>query len=164
MIEFIAGTSSVAPNDGRFAEFEEYYGVTLPMTYRQLTGASNGGIPVQAQFRQGDRERLIERMLCMLNEEDFARLRDADDELAQYEIDVVVTQLGARLVDDEDADRERVLPIAALFAGDFVCLDYRLDPKSPSVAVWDHERSKDFKPHLETVAPSFDAFLKLLHA
>lgn len=160
MISFEAGSMASPPTAGRIARFEDFHDVALPVAFKDFLRAGNGGVPAAGEFRQGGRERLIERALSLLEKGDRDRLPQGE-----YEIGVVMTQLGARLCDDEDwIGGSQIVPIAALFAGDFVCLDYRGDRANPSVAVWDHERSKDFKPHLETVAPSFDAFLQMLHA
>ena len=36
-----------------------------------------------------------------------------------------MSQLDERIIEDEDLIGVEILPIAVLFAGDFVCLDYR---------------------------------------
>jgi len=54
-----------------------------------------------------------------------------------------------------------MLPIAALFAGNFLCLDYRKS-QNPSVCVWFHEESDDFKPYTKKVTDTFAQFLDLL--
>lgn len=57
----------------------------------------------------------------------------------------------------------RVLPIAVLFAGNFLCLDFRQAPEKPVVTVWDHELSEDFNPVHYKIADSFSEFLDMLH-
>ncbi|HVV99538.1 MAG TPA: SMI1/KNR4 family protein, partial [Planctomycetaceae bacterium] len=96
----------------------------------------------------------IERMLCLLPE-------PADDPNGWYDITVILTQVGTRLTDNEDLIGADVIPIAALFAGDLVCLDLRYSFSCP-VVVWDHEQSDDFQPVFETVADSFTEFASLL--
>lgn len=56
-----------------------------------------------------------------------------------YDIDVTLTQIEDRLTDIEDLIGIDILPVAFLFAGDFVCLDYRDNRENPSVCVWNHE-------------------------
>jgi SMI1-KNR4 cell-wall len=55
-----------------------------------------------------------------------------------------------------------LVPIAALFAGDFLMLDYRESRQAPKVALWDHEASDDFNPQTVPVADSFERFIKML--
>lgn len=55
-----------------------------------------------------------------------------------------------------------VIPIAGLFGGDFLCLDYRQDINHPTVGVWDHELSDELSPHITQVADSFSDFTSSL--
>lgn len=75
-----------------------------------------------------------------------------------YDIDVVFSQIGERLTDNEDLLGAEVLPIASVFGGDFVCLDFRTDKNNPSVCVWSHEESGDFKPVTYNVADNLTEF------
>lgn len=79
-----------------------------------------------------------------------------------YDIDVVFSQIGERLTDNEDLLGAEVLPIASVFGGDFVCLDFRTDKNNPSVCLWSHEESGDFKPVTYNVADNLTEFLKIL--
>lgn len=54
-----------------------------------------------------------------------------------------------------------VIPIAALFSGDFICLDYRVK-KEPVVVIWFHEESEVFSPVTQKVAPNILEFFELL--
>ena len=54
-----------------------------------------------------------------------------------------------------------VVPIPALFAGDFVCLDFR-ETKDLSVVVWYHEESGEFSPVTKTVAWNIAEFFGML--
>ena len=62
----------------------------------------------------------------------------------------------------EDRLHERLVPFAALYPGDYLCFDYE-GPGRPRVVLWDHEKSRPGQPHTEPVAPSFAAFLAMLH-
>lgn len=154
-MEFKAGSSLTPPSDQRIEWFEKTYRVTLPPEYVAVLKVGNGAIPETNLFDQGGRERLIERMLCLLE-------TPRTDPNGWADITVVMTQLDARLVDDEQLVGMNVVPVAALFGGDFLCLDFRADAESPVVAVWDHEQSEEFQPQLETVADSFRQFDGLL--
>ena len=48
-----------------------------------------------------------------------------DDENGWYDIEVVLSDIDTRLTDDEDLTGINVIPFAVLFAGDFLCLDFR---------------------------------------
>ncbi|MGG3283323.1 SMI1/KNR4 family protein [Paenibacillus solani] len=79
-----------------------------------------------------------------------------------FDIDATKSQVGERLIDDEDLIGVALLPVAALFAGDLLCLDFRESRSSPSVCVWDHANSGEFHPVSYCVAKSFKDFLKML--
>lgn len=64
--------------------------------------------------------------------------------------------------DNEDLIGVEVLPIAELFAGDYVCLDYRKSREKPSICVWSHEESEDFAPVTYKVADTFSEFVEML--
>ena len=98
---------------------------------------------------------VIDRLLCILKV-----TGERDDEF--YDIGVVRTQLEERIVWDEDLVGTELLPIAVLFAGDFVCLDYRNNGKEPSVCVWNHEESADLEPVTYFTSNSFEEFLTML--
>ncbi len=74
-----------------------------------------------------------------------------------------MAQIDERLVDYEDADEcaATLVPFAGLFAGDFVCLDYR-KRDIPSVVVWLHEESEEFSPVTIKVAETFKDFINML--
>ena len=98
---------------------------------------------------------MIDRFLCILN-----ITGERDDEY--YDIGVVRTQLDERIVFDENLVGTELLPIAILFAGDFVCLDYRNNVKEPIVCVWNHEGSSDLNPVTSIISNSFEEFLNML--
>ena len=157
MIEFEPDTGAPQPGLPRLAWLEEVLGIMLPKEYVALIRQSNGGVPIQKCFLADGHERLIERFLCILE-------KPADDEQhGDYDVNIVWSQVGERLVDDGDMIGTNVLPIAALFAGDLVCLDFREDPVDPAVVVWEHERSDFLQPHLTPVATSLSAFLEMLY-
>lgn len=155
-MDFEQGTALAAPTDDRIRWFETTYRVKLPEDYVAALRVGNGAIPSARVFHQGNRERLIERMLCLL-----PNPRN-DQANGWYDMTVVMSQLDARLIDDENLVGMNVIPFAVLYAGDYMCLDFRASANSPVVALWDHEQSHDFQPVLETVAQSFTAFDKML--
>src|ERR1700722_12614400 len=155
-MQFEQGTALVPPTDGRIQWFETTYRVKLPGDYVEALKSGNGAIPSRKAFRQKNRQRMIERMLCLLP-------NPKNDQVnGWYDLTVVISQLDARLIDDENLVGMNVIPFAVLFAGDYVCLDFRGGPNAPVIAVWEHERSDEFQPILETVAPSFTAFDNML--
>ena len=145
------------PSKERIEWFEKAYRIKLPESFVQFLAYANCGVPVKEKtFFVGNKERLIERFLCITN----SPKQEPDKGI--YDITVVATQLDERLVDDPDMIGMNLIPIATLFAGDFVCLDYRESKDNPKVVVWDHEQSDEFAPATEVVANSFDEFLELL--
>lgn len=156
-MDFQQGTTSAPPTDELIQWFETTYRVKLPADYVAALKVGNGAIPSRREFRQGKRERMIERMLCLTPEP------QNDQVNGWYDLTVVLSQLDARLIDDENLVGMNVIPIAMLFAGDFLCLDFRHTPESPVVAVWDHEQSRDLHPVMEPVAPSLASFEAMLY-
>ncbi|MNP80048.1 SMI1 / KNR4 family protein [compost metagenome] len=54
-----------------------------------------------------------------------------------------------------------VVPIAALFSGDYLCLDCR-GTEEPAVVIWYHEESEEFSPVTQKVAPTISEFFEML--
>lgn len=108
-------------------------------------------MPKECRFICKDHEYAIERFLCILSEYKIHRL-------GMYDIGVVITQIEDRLSDNPDLIGVEILPIAALFAGDFICLDFRNEKDKPDVCVWSHEESEEDKPVTYKVADSFEEF------
>lgn len=75
---------------------------------------------------------------------------------------MIETQIGERLTDNEDLIGAEVIPIAFLFAGDYVCLDYRNNPKKPEICIWYHEQSEPFKPVTNKITDNFEQFIDML--
>jgi SMI1-KNR4 cell-wall len=114
------------------------------------------GIEVEeATFECNNRGYTIERFLCILDDIE-------NNPKGIYDIDVVFSQIGERLTENEDLIGAEVLPIASVFAGDFVCLDFRHNKANPFVCVWSHEESGEFEPITFKVADDFDECLKIL--
>ncbi|UIJ69312.1 SMI1/KNR4 family protein [Bacillus cereus] len=96
------------------------------------------------------------RFLCILEAPE-------NIEIGMFDIDVTWTQLDERLTDDGDLLGVALLPIAVLFAGDFLCLDFRESRSNPKVCVWDHENSAELEPVSHHVADTFAEFMGMLH-
>ena len=147
------------PEDSLIEYFEDSYGpFVLPEDYKMFLKKYNGVVPETRVFDFHDYEYVVEQFLCLLE-------RPIEDPInGMYEIRVVMTQLDERLQDgfDEDATGYQVVPIAALFAGNFLCLDYRTSDV-PSIAIWFHEESEEYSPEMVKIADSFSEFLDMLY-
>jgi len=143
------------PSDQRIRGFEEYCRVRLPVEYKEFLKKYNGAIPETNVFDHNGREYLIERFLCLLENP------EADDTYGWYDMEVVLSQIDTRLTDDENLIGANVIPIAALFAGDFVCLDFRKSD-IPAVVVWFHEESDELSPVTIKIAENVTEFLDML--
>lgn len=141
------------PSEGVIRENEEYWRVKLPEEFRQLLVNYNGGVPEKRNFKCGERTRMIVRFLCVMD--------NTDDDYACYDINVVLTQVDERIISNPDLLGYEIIPIADLFAGDLLCLDYR-ESAIPSVCVWFHEESEEWEPVTEKVAESFSEFMSML--
>lgn len=98
---------------------------------------------------------MVETFLSIIKVEDYAEFGD-------YDIDVIHTQLDERLSANEDLVGYDMVPIAQIFAGDYVCLDYRESSDHPCVCVWSHEESGEFDPVTYKIADSFTQFIEML--
>lgn len=143
------------PTDALLQEREVAWKVQLPEDYKKFIMRKNGFRPSKNSFSLKNRSFLIERFLCVLE-------NSKDNPLGVYDIDVVMSQLDERLFVHEDILGFELVSIAALFGGDFLCLNYIEDPENPSICIWYHEESYELEPAIEFVADSFTEFLAML--
>ena len=143
------------PTDALLQEREVAWKVRLPEDYKEFIKNENGLIPSKRYFHFGNNEKVIDRFLAIL-----AISGEKPEEV--YDIGVVSTQLEGRIVFDEDYVGMQLIPIAALFGGDFVCLNYVKDSENPSICIWYHEESYEIEPAIELVANNFAEFLDML--
>ncbi|WP_340013865.1 SMI1/KNR4 family protein [Paenibacillus sp. FSL K6-1318] len=78
-----------------------------------------------------------------------------------YDVEFIITQIGDRLTDNENLVGMNVIPIASLFSGDFICLDYR-ETAEPNVVIGFHEESEEFSPLTQIVAKNLSEFFDML--
>ena len=143
------------PTDALLQEREVAWKVQLPEDYKKFIMRKNGFCPSKNLFSLQNRSFLIERFLCVLE-------NSKDNPLGVYDIDVVMSQLDERLFVHEDILGFELVPIAALFGGDFLCLNYIEDSENPSICIWYHEESYELEPVIEFVANNFTEFLDML--
>lgn len=134
---------------------EEYCGIKFPDSYINFIKKYNVGMPVYTEFSCNNNVYAINRFLGFIRNYRTSPLGD-------YDISVVLTQVDTRLTDNPDLVGDEMIPIAELFAGNLVCLDYRTNKEEPSVCVWDHEASEEFAPVTYHVANTFPEFLSML--
>lgn len=147
---------SPMPTDALLHEREVVWRVKLSDDYKEFIKKENGLIPSKRYFHFGNNEKVIEHFLAIL-----AISGEKAEEA--YDIGVVSTQLEGRIVFDEDYVGMQLIPIAALFGGDFVCLNYIEDPENPSICIWYHEESYELEPAIEFLANNFTEFLAMLY-
>lgn len=143
------------PTFEQLAKKESKWRLQLPQDYRFFILKYNGAVPAECNFSCSGHEYMVTRFLCILE-----NVRES--EFGWLDISVVESKIGERLTENEDLIGVEVLPIAELYSGDYLCLDFRIDKSSPSVCVWSHEESEDFSPVTYEVARSFTVFQKLL--
>ena len=144
------------PTDGLLHEREVAWRVKLPDDYKEFIKKENGIIPSKRYFHFGNNEKVIDRFLAIL-----AISGEKAEEA--YDIGVVSTQLEGRIVFDEDNVGMQLIPIAALYGGDFLCLNYVEDPDNPNICIWYHEESYELEPAIEFLANNFTEFLAMLY-
>lgn len=143
------------PTDEYLLKKESAWRVKLPDKYKTFVKEYGGGVPEECRFACSDHEYVIERFLCILSEY-------REHKLGVYDIGVVITQVEDRLSDNPDLIGVEMVPIATLFAGDLVCLDFRNKKDEPSVCVWSHEESEVDNPVTYKVSDSFEKFCEML--
>ena len=143
------------PTDALLQEREVAWRVKLPDDYKEFIKRKNGFRPSENLFSLTNRSFLIERFLCILE-------NTKDNPLGMYDIDVVMSQLDERLFVHEDILGFELIPIVALYGGDFLCLNYLEDTENPSICIWYHEESYELEPAIELVAINFTEFLVML--
>ena len=146
---------SPLPTDALLQEREVAWKVRLPDDYKNFIMRKNGFRPSKNLFSLTNRSFLIERFLCVLED-------SKNNPLGIYDIDVVMSQLDERLFVHEDILGFELVPITALFGGDFLCLNYIEDPENPRICIWYHEESYELEPAIEFVANNFTEFLAML--
>ena len=144
------------PTDALLQEREVAWRVKLPDDYKEFIMRKNGFRLSKNLYSVTNRSFLIERFLCILE-------NTKDNPLGMYDIDVVMSQLDERLFVHEDILGFELIPIAALFGGDFVCLNYVEDSEKPSICIWYHEESYELEPAIEFLANNFTEFLAILY-
>ncbi len=143
------------PNEALIQECEKKWQLKLPNDYKSFIKEYNGVIPENKIFKSNNHQYAINRFLCILKE-------PSNSSYGWYDISVVESQIGERLTSNEDLVGIEVLPIVELFAGDYICIDFRKSLSNPSICIWEHENSGDFDPYTHKIANSFSEFLKML--
>lgn len=143
------------PDDDILLDKERKWRLKLPETYKDFIKKYNGCSVHKNRFICNQVSYTIVRFLCILK-------NATDNNFGWSDISVVESQIGERLTDNEDLIGIEVLPIAELFAEDYLCLDYRRNEQSPSLCVWSNQESIEFAPVTYFVAASFNDFLNML--
>jgi hypothetical protein len=141
-----------APSAQRISKIEDCYNIKLPESYLEFLKSNNGGIPEVNSVEINRYPFVIERFLPISEDPKVCGIGDCD-------VVIVMSQIEERLTDNPECAGCEIFPIAALFSGDFVCLDYRTDKNAPSVCVWDHEESDFLSPKTHTVSDNFSEFI-----
>ena len=114
------------------------------------------GVPITNELPFRNNVFVVERFLGFVKD-----YKNSD--LGCYDIAVALTQLDLRLTDKPELVGDELIPIAVLFAGNFVCLDFRNEAAAePEVCIWYHEESEEFAPVTRKVADTFEEFLAML--
>jgi SMI1-KNR4 cell-wall len=143
------------PPEVRIERLEASFERPLPPSYIAFIKAHNGAKLANPELPAAFGGRVIERFLPIVSDPAI----DAD---GWADVAVVATQLDSRLAPSVDTRGFALVPIAALFGGDFLVLDYRNSADQPAVSVWYHDTSDDFAPDVRVIADSFENFLELL--
>ncbi|KNY28312.1 SMI1/KNR4 family protein [Pseudobacteroides cellulosolvens] len=136
---------------------EEYLNVKFPSSFREFIMKYNGGVPKTNLFKYNNHVYVIDRFLCMLE-------KSSSHKYGEYDINAVCTMLDARLIYDEDLIGYELVPIAVLFAGNFLVLNFHENAEEPTICIWSSEESANLKPKVYEVSKSFEEFLTSLYS
>lgn len=139
----------------RLKKVEEYSKVKFPLSYQKFVQEYNVGVPITNEFEFNNHSYTVERFLGLVNDYKSSSFGD-------YDIAVVLSQIDTYLTNNPDLIGDEVIPIAILFAGDYVCLDYRNKRDEPEICIWYHEDSEEFNPITNKIADNFDEFVEML--
>lgn len=144
------------PPPARIARLEESFACKLPEDYLAFVREHNGAVLATPGVQVAGTDVVIERFLPIVADPKV-------DPQGWADVAVVASQLDARLAASPDSAGFDLIPVAALFGGDFLVLDYRTAQQArPAVAIWYHETSDEFAPDTRPVADSFAEFLTAL--
>jgi hypothetical protein len=155
-VECEPGSVFPGPSVERLSRFETFWNVAFPSEYLEFLARCNGGIPIKRRLPPDDR--VVDRFLGLF---DNVRTMGA---VGSYDIGVTMSQIDDRLISEEELERDSdlaVVPIASMFGGDHICLDFR-HSAAPTVCIWSHEESEPGAPVFHWVANSFSEFLAML--
>ena len=146
------------PNDSAIANFEKRWRIVLPKDYKTFLQKYNLAIPIAKSFDYLGHGYFVVRFCGMIEEIKKARKEESD-----FDIDVIDAQLDDRLSEDRHSNETALMPIAELFAGDLLCMDFRNGSSNPTICIWYHEDSGYFSPSTGTIANTFSEFLSMLY-
>lgn len=155
MIDFVPNSAIEAPSEAAITKVEYSAEHNLPESYKNFLKYANGAKLINYSVTVNGKELAIEFFLPVIeNYQDHA--------YGWAEVRVVSTQIFDRIVEDPESTGYDMIPIASLFSGDFLVLDYRRNATEPEVSRWYHETSTELKPDAVPVAVSFSDFLEQL--
>lgn len=143
------------PGSNLIKRVEENFEIEFPKDFIDFISESNGSIPITRFFEFKSNRYVVDRFLCLLD-------KPSEHDKGMYDIKVVFSQLDERILSDGDMTGAELVPIAALFAGDFVCLDYTESKIDPVVCIWYNEESDEYDPVTEKIADNVNRFLNML--
>ncbi|WP_028592964.1 SMI1/KNR4 family protein [Paenibacillus massiliensis] len=143
------------PDTKLIKRVEESFEIKFPKEFIEFISKNNGAIPITRFFQYESNKYVIDRFLCLLD-------KPNENERGMYDIKVVFSQLDERIISDGELTGAELVPFAALFAGNFVCLDYSESRTEPKICIWYNEDSGDFEPVTETIADNINGFLDML--
>ena len=137
--------------DECIVSFETFFKIKFPKSYIDFIKNYNGGKPKDLLINVDGEEKLVDRILCMMDDPTKNLI------YGHYDLAVVVGQIEDRLTDNEDLIGIELVPIISMFGGDFICLDFR-NKGEPSIVLWDHNESDELSPETILVDSSSNDF------
>ncbi|MDP1509333.1 SMI1/KNR4 family protein [Paenibacillus sp. SEL3] len=143
------------PDSNLIMRVEENFEIKFPNDFINFISKNNGAIPITRFFEYKSNRYVVDRFLCLLD-------NPGEHDKGMYDIKVVFSQLDERILSDGDITGAELVPFAALFAGDFVCLDFSESKTDPVICIWYNEESDEYDPVTEKIADNVNSFLDML--
>ena len=139
------------PAEKRIQTLQNSFQISFPSSYLRFIDRYNGVNLTNGVVRTSLGEFVLEFFLPIVNDIKY-------DARGSEDLAVVAAQLDWGLVGDENAIGLELVPIAAMYAGNYLVLDYRIPGNEPRISYWNHELSSEFSPH---AVPIFSSFQEL---
>lgn len=150
------GKENILVDDGKISEivvhsFEKLQGITLPKNYVNFIIQHDGASLYADVFDYFDtpRQSVTSNSIAFIKFEKIGRF---------------IEGLLEESVDDKDYFYKNLIPFGDNGGGDFICFDYRKNPKTdnPPIILWSHDVENNSQ-RISFIANNFEEFINMLY-